>query len=186
VPDEIAELRGQFGVLIEGLPLALTIEAGNAPIWYVRGLFSRGDAVMLSTGGQVEAGPQGLRKTSSAPGQLERETCSMPLFTPGHASDLCGASAVAPHVTEYQRHRLTCRCGSVTCGVLPAGVPTGQAGPRLIAFSGLLLSCFRQSKRRAALFLSMILHQPACPGWMVSLQKLAAEAVQPAYDEVVR
>jgi len=92
---------------------------------------------------------------------------------------------IKPSVTEYQRHRLTCRCGTVTCGALPAGVPTGQAGPRLIAFSALLLSCFRQSKRRAALFLSMILHQPACPGWMVSLQKLAAEAVQPAYDELV-
>jgi transposase len=93
---------------------------------------------------------------------------------------------IKPSVTEYQRHRLTCRCGTVTCGALPAGVPTGQAGPRLIAFSGLLMSCFRQSKRRAALFLSMILNQPACPGWMVSLQKLAAEAVQPAYDELVR
>ena len=93
---------------------------------------------------------------------------------------------IKPSVTEYQRHRLTCRCGTVTCGTLPAGVPTGQAGPRLIAFSGLLMSCFRQSKRRAALFLSMILHQPACPGWMVSLQKLAAEAAQPAYDELVR
>lgn len=93
---------------------------------------------------------------------------------------------IKPSVTEYQRHRLTCRCGTVTCGALPAGVPTGQAGPRLIAFSGLLMSCFRQSKRRAALFLSMILNQPACPGWMVSLQKLAAEASQPAYDELVR
>lgn len=93
---------------------------------------------------------------------------------------------IKPSVTEYQRHRLTCRCGTVTCGALPAGVPTGQAGPRLIAFSGLLMSCFRQSKRRAALFLSMILNQPACPGWMVSLQKLAAEAAQPAYDELVR
>src|SRR5262249_47572580 len=27
--------------------------------------------------------------------------------------------------------------------------------------------------------------QPASPGWMVSLQKLAAQAVQPAYDELV-
>ncbi len=47
------------------------------------------------------------------------------------------------------------------------------------------MSCFRQSKRRAALFLSMILNQPACPAWMVSFQKLAAEAAQPAYDELV-
>jgi transposase len=93
---------------------------------------------------------------------------------------------IKPSVTEYQRHRLTCRCGTVTCAALPAGVATGQAGPRLIAFSGLLMSCFRQSKRRAALFLSMILNQPASPGWMVSLQKRAAEAVQPAYDEWVR
>jgi transposase len=68
---------------------------------------------------------------------------------------------IKPSVIEYQRHRLTCRCGTVTCGALPAGVPTGQAGPRLIAFSALLMSCFRQSKRRAALVLSMILHQPA-------------------------
>lgn len=93
---------------------------------------------------------------------------------------------ITPSVIEYQRHRLTCRCGTLTCGALPDGVPSGQAGPRLIAFSALLMSCFRQSKRRAALFLSMILGQPASPGWMVSLQKLAAQAVQPAYDELVR
>jgi hypothetical protein len=44
---------------------------------------------------------------------------------------------IKPYVTEYQRHRLTCRCGTVTCGALTAGVSTGQAGPHLIAFSGL-------------------------------------------------
>jgi transposase len=63
-------------------------------------------------------------------------------------------------------------------------VPTGQAGPRLIAFAGLLMACFRQSKRRAALFLSMILNQPASAGWMVLLQNRAAEAVEPAYQEL--
>jgi transposase len=93
---------------------------------------------------------------------------------------------IQPTVTEYQRHRLTCRCGITTCAPLPAGVPSGQAGPRLVAFSGLLMSCFRQSKRRAALFLSMILRQPASPGWLVSLQQIASQAVQPAHDELVK
>jgi transposase len=93
---------------------------------------------------------------------------------------------IQPIVTEYQQHRLTCSCGCSTCGELPQGVPTGQAGPRLIAFSGLLMACFRQSKRRAAQFLSMILNQPASAGWMVLLQNRAAEAVLPAYNELAK
>ncbi len=35
---------------------------------------------------------------------------------------------IRPSVTEYQQHRLVCACGCSTCGPLPAGVPTGQAG----------------------------------------------------------
>jgi transposase len=91
---------------------------------------------------------------------------------------------IQPHVTEYRRHRLVCACGTSTCGELPAGVPAGQAGPRLVAFAGLLMACFRQSKRRAAQFLSTILNQPASTGWMVLLQNRCAEAVQPAHDDL--
>jgi transposase len=91
---------------------------------------------------------------------------------------------IRPLVTEYQRHRLLCACGSSTCGDLPPGVPTGQAGPRLVAFSGLLMACFRQSKRRAAQFLSMVLNQPASAAWLVLLPNRCADAVQPAYDEL--
>lgn len=91
---------------------------------------------------------------------------------------------IPPQITEYQQHRLVCACGTTTCGQLPPGVPTGQAGPRLIAFAGLLMACFRQSKRRAALFLSMVLNQPACAGWLVRLQQRCADAVQPAYDDL--
>lgn len=33
---------------------------------------------------------------------------------------------IKPHVTEYQRHRLTCPCcGETTCADLPPGAPTG-------------------------------------------------------------
>lgn len=91
---------------------------------------------------------------------------------------------IKPIVTEYQRHRLLCTCACSTRGDLPPGVPTGQAGPRLMAFAALLMACFRQSKRRAALFMSTILNQPASPAWMVLLQNRAAAAVQPAYDEL--
>ena len=91
---------------------------------------------------------------------------------------------IQPVVTEYQRHRLVCACGASTCGELPPGVPSGQGGPRLVAFAGLLMACFRQSKRRAAQFLSTILNQPASAAWMVLLQDRCAEAVQPTYDEL--
>ena len=42
---------------------------------------------------------------------------------------------IKPIVTEYQQHRLVCRCcGITTCASLPPGVPNGQSGPRLVAF----------------------------------------------------
>jgi transposase len=93
---------------------------------------------------------------------------------------------LTPHVTEYQRHRLSCGCcGETTCGELPAGVSTGTAGPRLVALVALLMGCYRQSKRRTALFLEQILGQPCSPGWVVKLQNQATAAVRPAYDELV-
>jgi len=47
---------------------------------------------------------------------------------------------IKPLVAGYQQHRLVCSCGCSTCGELPARVPSGQAGPRLIAFVALLMA----------------------------------------------
>jgi transposase len=92
---------------------------------------------------------------------------------------------IKPHVTEYQRHRLVCPCcGESTCAELPAGVPAGQAGRRLVAFTALLMAYFRQSKRRTALFLETILGQPCCAAWTVKLQNQATDALRPCYDEL--
>ncbi|MCA1628110.1 MAG: IS66 family transposase [Acidobacteria bacterium] len=92
---------------------------------------------------------------------------------------------IEPHVAEYQRHRLCCpACGETTCAELPPGVPTGQAGPRLVALTALLMGCFRQSKSRTALFLSTVLRQPCSTGWVVKLQNRATAALRPAYDEL--
>ncbi len=94
---------------------------------------------------------------------------------------------IKPLVTEYQLHRLTCPCcQESTCGQLPTGVPHSQAGPRLVALTALLMGCFRQSKRRVALFLEQVLNQPCSPGWVVKLQNQATAALTPAYEELAR
>jgi transposase len=92
---------------------------------------------------------------------------------------------IKPLVTEYRLHRLTCHgCHESTCGELPSGVPRSQAGPRLVAFVALLMGCFKQSKRRVALFLETVLNQPCSPGWVVKLQNQATVALRPAYEEL--
>jgi transposase len=90
---------------------------------------------------------------------------------------------IKPQVTEYQRHRLTCpSCGETSCAELPAGVPQGQSGPRLMAFVALLMAYYRQSKRRTAEFLTTLLGQPCCPSLTVKIQKQVTAAVRPSYE----
>src|SRR5262245_5924194 len=85
---------------------------------------------------------------------------------------------IKPVVTEYQRHRLGCPCcKETTCAALPEGVPSVQAGPRLVAFTATLMAYYRQSKRRTACFLASVFGVPASPGWVVKLQDVAAGAL---------
>ena len=92
---------------------------------------------------------------------------------------------IKPIVTEYQLHRLPCACcGETTCAQLPEGVPCGQSGPRLIAFSGLLMAYFRQSKRRTAMFLQDLLGQPCCPSLAVKMENQVAAALESPYEEL--
>jgi len=92
---------------------------------------------------------------------------------------------IKPHVTEYQLNRLLCKhCGTQTCAQLPAAVPTGQCGPRLAAFTGLLMGHFRQSKRRAASFLSDLLNVPCSPSWTVKIQSRVSDALAAPHEEL--
>lgn len=94
---------------------------------------------------------------------------------------------IVPLVTEYQLHRLTCPCcQESTCAQLPPGVPISQGGPGLVALVALLMGCFRQSKRRVALFLETVLNQPCSAGWVVKLQQQAMTALTPAYEELAQ
>jgi transposase len=92
---------------------------------------------------------------------------------------------IKPHVTEYQLHRLGCdSCGETTCAELPIGVPQGQSGPRLMAFTALLMAFYRQSKRRTAEFLSTLLGQPCCAALTVKMQNQVTAALRPSYEEI--
>jgi len=92
---------------------------------------------------------------------------------------------IKPIVTEYQQHRLACPCcGITTCAALPLGVPSGQSGPRLVAFTGLLMGHFRQSKRRASLFLQDLLKMPCCPSLTVKMQNQVAAAIEIPYEQL--
>lgn len=113
----------------------------------------------------------GTRLVGSDPAPLRHQVWDLP--------------EIKPVVTEYQRHRLACRrCGETTCAALPVGVPASQAGPRLVALTALLMGCFKQSKRRVALFLEQVLNQPCSPGWVVKLQNQATAALVPACQEL--
>jgi len=90
---------------------------------------------------------------------------------------------IKPIITEYQQHRLTCPCcGISTTASLPVGVPQGQTGPRLAAFTVLLMAYFRQSKRRTALFLEALCQIPCRAALTVKLQNIATEALRPCYE----
>lgn len=92
---------------------------------------------------------------------------------------------IKPIVTEYQQHRLACSCcGITTCASLPAGVPSGQSGPRLVAFTGLLMGHFRQSKRRASLFLQDLLKMPCCPSLTVKMQNQVTAALEAPCEQL--
>ena len=92
---------------------------------------------------------------------------------------------IKPLVFEHRLHRGNCACcGISTSAKLPDDVPTGQCGPRLAAFTGLLMGHFRQSKRRAAAFLGDLLNIPCSPAWTVKIQNRVSDALAEPYEEL--
>src|SRR5262249_6456580 len=90
----------------------------------------------------------------------------------------------APHVTEYQLHRLACvRCGVTTCGTLPPGVPAHSYGPRLASLVGLCGGACRMSKRRVASFCTDVLGVPLALGEICQVEQTVAAALDAPVQE---
>lgn len=91
---------------------------------------------------------------------------------------------IVPTVVEYRMHRLQCECGEITSARLPAGVPQGQSGPRLVALCSHMTSNLHVSRQRTALFVQEVCNIPCSVGLVVKMQNIAAAAVGPAYAEL--
>jgi len=92
---------------------------------------------------------------------------------------------IQPIIDEYQLLKGHCPCCRITTEAeLPTGVPAGQCGPRLAAFTGLLMGHFRQSKRRTSMFLGDLLNIPCSPAWTVKIQNLISDAVAASYEQL--
>jgi transposase len=84
----------------------------------------------------------------------------------------------APHVTEYQLHRLACaRCRLTTCGTLPTGVPSRSYGPRLASRVGRCGGAYRMSKRRVANFCTEVLGVSLALGEVCPVEQTVAAAL---------
>lgn len=90
---------------------------------------------------------------------------------------------IAPDVTEYRLHRVTCDCGKVTCGTLPTGVPRGMCGPRLTAFVGLLTGIYKMSRREASRLLGDVLGVKISLGALSQSEDVVSEAVRLPVEE---
>jgi transposase len=91
---------------------------------------------------------------------------------------------VAPHVTEYQLHRLGCpQCGITTCGELPAGVLPVCYGPRLASVVALCSGAYRMSKRMGASFCRDVVGVELSVGEICQLEQTVTQAVAPAVEE---
>ena len=92
---------------------------------------------------------------------------------------------VRPHLTEYQRHRLTCaNCGVTTCGQFPAGVLPTCYGPRLASIVALCTGGYRMSKRMVRNFCREVLGIELSVGEICQIEQTVAQAVTPAVEEV--
>ena len=67
---------------------------------------------------------------------------------------------------------------------LPAGVPTGQCGPQLAAFTELLVVHFGQIKRRASMFLQDLLNILCGAAWTVKIQNLVSDSIAAPYEQL--
>jgi len=85
---------------------------------------------------------------------------------------------IAPEVTEYQQHTLTClACGAPTRAAWPAAMPTGSFGPRAQATVGYFTGRLGVSQRDVEEMLETVFHTDLALGTLPALEQAVSAAV---------
>jgi len=93
---------------------------------------------------------------------------------------------IRPIVTDHQCLDVQCpKCGLVTRGELPAGVPTGQYGPTVQAMTGLIRGELKQSVRQTSAVMTEVLHVPMSTGMVAKTQDQVSRALAAPYQEAL-
>jgi transposase len=92
---------------------------------------------------------------------------------------------IEPIVDEYRLHRLTCpACRATTCGVPPAGVPTGCFGPYLQAVLAMFAGAYRLGKRQVRQVAADLFGLSISTGMISKLERRSAAALEAPYHEL--
>ena len=100
-----------------------------------------------------------------------------------HLHQVVDIPPVAPDVTEFRQHRVTCACGVTTCGALPSGTPTGMLGPRLLALVAILTASCHVSRRKVQALLRDVLGIDISLGALSESEAVVADAVAAPVEE---
>ncbi len=93
---------------------------------------------------------------------------------------------IRPVITDHQCLDVQCaKCGLVTRGALPAGVPTGQYGPTVQAMTGLIRGELKQSVRQTSAVMTEVLHVPMSTGMVAKTQHLVSRALAAPFAEAL-
>jgi len=90
---------------------------------------------------------------------------------------------ILAEITEHRGHSRTCSCGHTTRAPIPADVRKYGLGPHLTATAVYLIGSFGLSKRNAEELIESLFGVPVALGTISNLEREAAAALEPAYQE---
>jgi transposase len=92
---------------------------------------------------------------------------------------------IVPEITEYRCYTGRCRdCGQRYPGQLPAGVPTGQLGPRALGLVGILAGRFHLTQDKIRIFLDELMGIRFSLGCVSQAHGKVAQALAAPMDEL--